>query len=166
MSRRHSFSERLQIKPAAPVTSPIERCQGLLDAAIRFGEIARAGIAKRDFEALETGIARMQAIIVELIESLRPEHGLDQCQRLASLLRILHARLEQAGRERNAAIIDETIDLLGHERGTWDQSQANVREENTAAARLATIPNAAPPFDPALLPRPTGLIAAIVNGHG
>ena len=166
MTRRHSFSERLQVKPAAAATSPIERCQGLLDAAIRFGEIARAGIDKREFEALVTGITRMQAIIVELIQSLRPEQGLDQCQRLASLLRILHARLDQAGRERNAAIIEETIELLRQERGTWDRAQAKVREENEAAARLSATPNATPPFDPALLPRPTGLIAAIVNGHG
>ena len=166
MTRRNSFSERLQVKPAATATTPVERCQGLLDAAIRFGELARAGIEKRDLEALDAGITRMQAILVELIQSLRPEHGLDQCHRLASLLRILHARLDQAGRERNAAIIDETIELLRQERGTWDRAQAKVREENEAAARLQAMPSATPPFDPALLPRPTGLIAAIVNSHG
>jgi flagellar protein FliS len=146
--------------------SPAELRNMLLDGAIRFAEIARAGIDKREWEAVFTGISRTQAILMELINGLRPEHSPELCQRLAALYTYMYTRLMKASNEKDPAIIDEVIDLLRYERQTWDMVQAKLIEENSAAADMRSTPHATPPNDPTLQPRPTSLVGANVSLNG
>jgi flagellar protein FliS len=153
-------------KTKVMTASPAELRQMLLDGAIRFAEMAREGLERQDFEAVYTGVTRCQAILMELINSLRPEHNADLCQRLSALYTYMYTRLIKASSEKNAAIVGEVLDLLRFERDTWNLVQAKLVEENAAAAGMQSTPNAVPPVDPALQPKPNGLVGASVSVRG
>jgi flagellar protein FliS len=154
------------LKTKVTTASPLELRQMLVDGAIRFIESARRGLQAKDYEALYVGVTRCQAILMELINALRPEHNPELCQRLSALYTYMYTRLMKASSERNLEVLDEVLNLLRYERETWDMAQAKLIEENTAAARLQDTPHAAPPRDPALQPRPTDLIGATVSLRG
>ncbi len=116
----------------------------LLDGAIRFAGKGRDGLDRRDFEAAYDGITRTQQILVELINALQPEQAPDLCQRLQGLYTFMHTRLIEASRERQAAIVDEVIQLLTYERETWAMAMQKLAEERGTAAPAP----APPPGDP------------------
>lgn len=153
-------------KTKVMTASPAELRQMLLDGAIRFAETAREGIEKRDHEATYTGISRCQAILMELINGLRPEHDAELCKRLGALYTYMYTRLMKASNDKNAAIIVEVLDLLRYERETWDMLQAKMIDENAAASGMRSTPHATPPVDPTLQPRPTNLVGANVSLRG
>jgi flagellar protein FliS len=159
-------SAKTYFKTKVMTASPSELRNMLLDGAIRFAELAQCGVDKQDFEAVYTGITRCQAILMELINGLRPEHDADLCQRLSALYTYMYTRLIRASSEKNAAIIGEVIDLLRYERETWDMVQAKLSAENAAASDMRDTPMAQPPVDAALQPKPTGLVGANVSLRG
>ncbi len=156
----------MYFKTKVMTASPAELRHMLLDGAIRFTEIARAGMDKNDFEAVFTGISRTQAILMELINGLRPDHDAELCKRLSALYTYMYTRLMQASSTKDPAIIDEVLALLQYERETWNMVQAKLIEENAAAAVMSDTPSAVPPVDPALQPKPTALVGANVSLHG
>lgn len=153
-------------KTKVMTASPGELRQMLLDGAIRFAESARAGLERRDFEVAYVGVTRCQAILMELINGLRPEHDAELCRRLAALYTYMYTRLMKASNEKDATIVDEVLDLLRYERETWEMVQAKLIEENAAAAGMQATPSVAPPVDPTLQPRPNGLVGANVSLRG
>jgi flagellar secretion chaperone FliS len=159
-------SAKTYFKTKVMTASPSELRTMLLDGAIRFAELAQCGVEKQDFESVYTGITRCQAILMELINGLRPEHDAELCQRLSALYTYMYTRLIRASSEKNAAIIGEVIDLLRYERETWDLVQAKLSAENAAASSMRDTPHAAPPVDPTLQPKPKGLIGASVSLRG
>ena len=154
------------LKTKIMTASPLELRQMLVDGAIRFIEVARTGLQRKDYEALYTGVSRCQAILMELINALRPEHDAELCKRLSALYTFMYTRLMKANSERNLEILDEVLNLLRYERETWDLAQAKLIEENAAASRLRDTPHAAPPNDPALQSRPSSLVGASVSLRG
>jgi flagellar protein FliS len=98
---------------------PAELRLMLFDGALRFAEKARRGLEEKDYEAAYEGISRCQQILLELINSLRPEQDPELCQRLSGLYTFLYTRLIDASRQRSAAIVEEVIKLLDYERQTW-----------------------------------------------
>lgn len=159
-------SAKTYFKTKVMTASPSELRQMLLDGAIRFAEMAHVGIEKREYDAVYTGITRCQAILMELINSLRPEHDAELCQRLSALYTYMYTRLIRASSEKNVAIINEVIDLLKYERETWNMVQAKLSAENAAASEMRDTPHAQPPVDPALQPKPSGLVGANVSLRG
>jgi len=133
---------------------------------VRFAEMARSGLEQGDHEAVYTGVTRCQAILMELINGLHPEHDPELCRRLAALYTYMYTRLMKASTEKDVAIVNEVLDLLRYERETWSLLQAKLSEENAAAAGMQSTPAATPPHDPALQPRPTHLVGANVSVHG
>ncbi len=162
----HVTGANAYLKTKVMTASPLELRQMLIDGAIRFAELARAGLQKKDFEALYTGVTRCQAIVMELISALKPEHNPELCQRLSALYTYMYTRLMKVTSERNIEVLDEVLNLLRYERETWDMAQAKLVEENAAAAKLQDTPHASPPVDPALQPRPTNLVGASVSLRG
>lgn len=153
-------------KTKVMTASPTELRQMLLDGAIRFAETAREGLEKRDHEAVYTGISRCQAILMELINGLRPEHDAELCKRLAALYTYMYTRLMKASNDKDPAIVVEVVDLLRYERETWGMLQAKLMDENAAAAAMQSTPHATPPVDPTLQPRATNLVGANVSLRG
>lgn len=166
IAKPSATAHSMYFKTKVMTASPAELRHMLIDGAIRFTEIARAGMEKQDYEAVFTGISRSQAILMELINGLRPDHDAELCKRLSALYTYMYTRLMQASSEKNATIIDEVLALLQYERETWSMVQAKLIEENAAAAAMNETPSAVPPVDPTLQPKPTALVGANVSLHG
>lgn len=100
-------------------SNPVELRLLLLDGAIRFAGQAKEGYGRRDFEAAFEGTSKCQAILTELLCSLRPELDPQLCGRLSALYTFLYRRTVDASLEKSPAILDEVIGLLEYERETW-----------------------------------------------
>lgn len=118
--------------------SPVELRLLLLDGAIRFATQAKDGYERRDFEASYEGTSKCQAILTELMCSLRPEHDPQLCSRLSALYTFLYRRLIDAGLEKSPAIVQEVLGLLEYERETWSMLlQRTVQSEPESAGEPA-----------------------------
>lgn len=126
---------RTQVMTAAP-----EELRLLLfDGAIRFTQMARDGLADQNPERAYEGITRAQAILMELINSLRPEHDPELCQNLSALYTFMYARLVDAGTERDAAMVDEVLELLQFERHTWVMVMDKLIESNRESSEIQSL---------------------------
>jgi flagellar secretion chaperone FliS len=124
--------------------SPAELRLMLLDGAIRFAEQAKTGLAAKDFEACYVGTTRCQAILMELINGLRPEHDPQLCERLSALYTYMYTQMVKASSERKVELIDEVIKLLSYERETWTLLLDQLAQENRAAKSMKSTPAASP----------------------
>jgi flagellar biosynthetic protein FliS len=110
----------------------------LIDGAIRFAEQTKRGYETRNFEMSFDGTTKTQAILMELINALRPEQAPELCQRLTALYTYLYRLLVEASSERDVSKVDEVLTRLRFERETWriaDRFAFNFR--NTRAARTS-----------------------------
>ncbi len=116
----------------------------LIDGAIRFSENAKSGYARKDYEASFEGTTRAQAILLELINALRPEQNPSLCERLTSLYSYMYQRLLEASTEKSELIVDEVLKLLRFERETWVLCMDELARENHAASGVTQMPSASP----------------------
>jgi flagellar protein FliS len=114
-------------------SSPAELRLLLFDGALKFAEQGRQGLADKDYEAAYEGITRCQQILIELINSLEPEHDPELCEKLSGLYTFLYTRLIDAGRHRSAVVVDEVIRLLEYERQTWQMLLEKLAQEKAPA---------------------------------
>lgn len=130
------------LKTQVLTASPAELRLMLFDGAIRFSEQARVAIGDDDFETMFNAITRAQAIVMELITSLDPEHDPALCEKLTSLYTFIYTQMVQASAERDVDRLNEAIKLLRFERETWQmlidklagERTPEVEQENRAAA--------------------------------
>lgn len=125
--------------------SPAELRLMLFDGAIRFAEKARAGLDEKNYEQLHNSITRCQDIVMELINSLRPEYDPDLCDKLTALYVFIYTRLMNAGSRRKIAPLDEALELLRYERDTWAMVLKKLAGENQSASEVKpkpSLPNA------------------------
>ncbi len=116
----------------------------LLEGALRYARQGREGLSIRNYEQSYDGIHRCQNILIELINSLRPEHNPDLCDKLSGLYLFLYRRLMDASLERNASHCDEVIQLLEYEVETWTMLMAKLTAERgggSSAVRLEDVPD-------------------------
>lgn len=99
--------------------SPAELRLLLLDGAIRFAEQTKSGYGAKDYERAYEGTTKCQAILTELLCSLRPESNPDLCARLASLYAFLHRRMVDASTNKDPNVVEEVLAILRFERETW-----------------------------------------------
>jgi flagellar protein FliS len=131
--------------------SPEELRMMLLDGAVRFAERAKEGLQRKDFEQAYDGFSRVQGIVMELLNSLRPEHAPDLCEKLASLYTYIYMELVRSCTERNVERLSAALDLLRYERDTWALALERLGEErrngaatvDDVAAQAAAIRDAA-----------------------
>ncbi|RMD60969.1 MAG: flagellar export chaperone FliS [Planctomycetota bacterium] len=114
--------------------SPEELRLMLLEGAIRFARQGRDGMARKDHEATYQGLSQAKAIIMELINALRPEVNPELCQRMTALYVFMYKRLLEANLEKSVEMIDEVIELLEYERETWVMLMDKLRQEREAEA--------------------------------
>lgn len=124
--------------------SPAELRLMLLDGAIRFCEQARRGYETRDYEMSYEGTTKAQAILMELLNALRPQQAPELCQRLNALYTYLYTQLVTASTTRDLATVDEVLKLLRYERETWSLCIDEMVRENRDASRMTETPAAAP----------------------
>lgn len=121
----------------------------LLEGAVKYARMGRTGLAERNYEKSYEGIHRCQDILIELVNSLRPEHNPELCDRLSGLYMYLYRRLMDASLERNASHCDEVIQLLEYEVETWTLLMAKLMTERTGATaeETTTVEGAPPPAE-------------------
>lgn len=117
----------------------------LIDGAIRFAETAKHGYATKNYEATFEGTTKAQAILMELVNALRPEQSPELCERLSSLYTYMYQRLLEASIEKSEVIVDEVLKLLRFERETWVLCMDELARENHAASGVKSMPCATAP---------------------
>ena len=132
------------LKTKVLTASPAELRLMLIDGAIRFSEQAKRGYESKDFESAFEGTTKAQAILLELINALRPDQAPDLCKRLSALYTFLYTSLVQASTTRDVALVDEVIQLLRFERETWVLCMDEMTRENRSAAGMTSIPSVNP----------------------
>lgn len=122
-------SQNAYLRTMISTASPAELRLMLFDGAIRFGEQARAGLQENNYEKLHNGITKCQDIVMELINSLRPEHDPQLCDKLSALYVFIYTRLMNAGSRREIAPLDEALELIRYERETWAMVLKKLKQD-------------------------------------
>lgn len=118
--------------------SPEELRLLLLDGAIKFARQGREGLASRNYEASYAGISQCRNIILELINTMRPEHDPVLCERIGALYTFLYSELVTASLERDIARLDRVIELIEYERETWAMLMQQLATERAGANPAAS----------------------------
>lgn len=129
-------SKNAYLRTMVSTASPAELRLMLFDGAIRFAEQARAGLNEKNYEQLHNGITRCQDIVMELINSLRPEHDPELCDKLSALYVFIYTRLMNAGSRREIQPLEEALELLRFERETWALLLKKLASENQRAGEV------------------------------
>jgi len=131
-------SANAYLRTKVMTASPAQLRLMLIEGAIRFARQGREGLAEKDFEACYNGFSQAKSIILELINSLRPEIDPDLCSKLSGLYTFMYRRLLEASMEKDPEIADEVIELLEYDRETWvmlmDKLTTEGADPNASAA--------------------------------
>ncbi len=120
--------------------SPEELRLMLLDGAVRFTRQGRDGLVAKNYEIAFNGFSQARNIVMELINSIRPEVNPDLCAKVSGVYTFLYTQLIEAGHERSIPKADKVIQLLEYERETWALLMQQLAAEKGAAANLAAVP--------------------------
>lgn len=123
---------------------PAELRLMLLDGALRFTEQARQGYESKDFEMAYNGTRRAQAILLELVTSLRHDIAPELCKNVAAVYTFLYTSLVKASMTKDISAIDDVLRILRYERETWLLCIDALARENHAASSLRETPTAIP----------------------
>ena len=145
MSSPSNHGSQAYLKTKVMTASPAELRLMLIDGAIRFTEQARRGYETRNFEMAFEGSSRAQAIVIELMNALRPDQAPELCERLSALYTYIYQCLVQAAAMRDLAQYDEALKRLRFERETWVLCMDELAKENQSASAMRAIPTAASP---------------------
>ncbi|MGE3108453.1 MAG: flagellar export chaperone FliS [Phycisphaerales bacterium] len=113
--------------------SPEELRLLLLEGAIRFTRYGREGLARKDYEASYTGFSQARNIVMELINSIKPEVSPELCSKISGVYTFIYTLLIEAGHERNIDKADNAVQLLDYERETWVMLMEKLAAERTGA---------------------------------
>jgi flagellar protein FliS len=121
------------------MTATPEQLQLMLyDGAVRFTEAARSALDRRDLEGVHANVTKAQAIVTELLSSLRPTHGVELCSRLAGLYRHVYRKLIEVGYNHRPESADEALEALRHQRETWSLLLEQMGREKAAGRARGT----------------------------
>lgn len=99
--------------------SPEQLRMLLIEGAIQFMRQGREGLAAKNYERSYEGLTQAKAILMELINALKPEVAPELCARLQGLYVYMYRLLTEGSFEKNLKKIDEAIELMEYERETW-----------------------------------------------
>jgi flagellar protein FliS len=109
--------------------SPEELRLMLLDGAIKFLRQGRDGLERKDHEASYDGLSKCRNILLELMNSVRPDIAPELCSRVTGLYTFMYTRLVEAGFERDVSKADKVLEMLEFERETWVLAMRKAAEE-------------------------------------
>lgn len=119
----------------------------LLEGALQFMRQGRDGLAEKNYEKSFEGLSQAKAIVMELINALKPEVAPDLCNRLQSLYVYIFRLLTEGSFEKDLKKIDEAIELMDFERETWGlliEKLASERKPASAGGVHAALPEGKP----------------------
>lgn len=132
-----SNQSNLYMKTKIMTASPSELRLMLYDGAIKFCHQANRALDKKDYEASYGALMRAQKIVLELSTSLQHEVAPALCQRLSTLYTSIYRLLVDANGNRLDKPVDQAIQLLEHEKDTWQLLMQRAAEGNGQAAENA-----------------------------
>lgn len=145
MAMQNQAGSQAYLRTKVMTASPAELRLMLLDGAIRFAEQAKRGYETKDYESSFEGTTKAQAILLELLNALRPDQSRELCERLGALYTFLYRTLVESSMSRDAAKVEEVITLLRFERETWSMCLDELSRENRSAANLQELPKSVHP---------------------
>ena len=142
MSTQNTANAYLQTRVMS--ASPEELRLMLIEGALKFAIQGRDWLENKDHEQAFTGFSQCRPIILELINTIKPDPDPKLAERVRSLYTFMFAELAQAGYDRDIPRINKVIELLEYERETWvllmDQVAAERGVETKAAGTTAAKP--------------------------
>lgn len=99
--------------------SPAELTLMLYEGAIKFCNIAITAIEKRDYEAANTNIQKVENIITEFQATL--DHKYPVAKDFDSIYSYVQQRLLEANLRKNPEILEEVLEHLRTLRDTWKE---------------------------------------------
>ncbi len=127
MSQNSTASAYLTTK--VMTASPEQLRMMLLEGAVRFAYQAREGLEARDYEKSHSGFSQCRAIVLELINTIRPEPDESLAERVRSLYTYIYSELVESSFGKDVPRLDRAIGLLEFEVETWRQAMAKLNEE-------------------------------------
>ena len=91
----------------------------LYDGAIKFCNMAKLCIEKKDIPGANTNIKKAEAIIEEFLATL--DHKYPVAEDFEKVYNYLHERLVQANLKKDPEILDEVLEHLRTMRDTWKE---------------------------------------------
>jgi len=110
-----------QIKTA----SPEKLLLMLYEGAIRFCETAKTAIQDKDREKAHTYLVKAQAVIAELISSLKMDKNEEVAKNLASLYGFVYSELIDANINQETEKIDNALQIIRTLYETWQEAIEN-----------------------------------------
>lgn len=117
--------------------SPEELRLMLLDGSIRFAYQAKAGLENNDHEQIYLGFSQCRDIVLELLNTIKPEYAPEIAKRVSDLYDFMYRELVRCNSERDLDGLTKIIGLLEYERETWamlieQQSHASTPPAQTS----------------------------------
>jgi flagellar protein FliS len=104
----------------------------LIDGAIKFAQQALSGLENEDHEQTYAGFSQCRDIILELINTIKPEHAPEIAKSVKDLYTYIYGELVKSSINKDQGIVREIISLLEYERETWVLTMERVVEERDA----------------------------------
>jgi flagellar protein FliS len=117
----------------------------LLEGCLRFLREGRDGLASKDYEKSYSGFSQGKAIIIELLNALKPEVAPELCKNLSALYTYMYTTLTEAVHAKDFVRIDEVINLVEFERETWVMLMEKIAAEKAGASPTPPAAAAATP---------------------
>ena len=102
----------------------------LYDGAIKFCNMAKLCIEKKDIPGANTNIKKAEAIIEEFLATL--DHKYPVAEDFEKVYNYLHERLVQANLKKDPEILDEVLEHLRTLRDTWKEVMRTANTPKTA----------------------------------
>lgn len=109
------------------------------DGMVRFLCAAEEALKKRDYEALNSHIQRVQSILSVLSANLRPEVFPSLCKRLSSLYDWFQLRLVTANINEDSSILIEVRNQIGELRDAWLEAERRCRSDQAVSHSPETV---------------------------
>jgi flagellar protein FliS len=140
--KRMALPNQEYLKTKVMTASPEMLTLMLWDGAIRFAEQGKEAINNKEIEGSYKALVRAQRIITELTAGLRHDVDRDLCGKLASLYNFIYRRLVEANLTKNAALVDDALQIMRHQRETWVLLMDKLAKEKAAGAQATVAANA------------------------
>jgi flagellar secretion chaperone FliS len=101
----------------------------LIEGAIKFLTQAKEGLLNKDYELSFNGFSKCRNIILELVNSMRPDVDSSLCRRVGTLYTFMYSQTVEASLDRDITKVDNVLGLLEYERETWLMLMAKLAEE-------------------------------------
>lgn len=110
--------------------SPAQLTLMLYDGAIKFTNIAIAGIEAKDVEKAHNNIRRVERIIAEFRSTLDFKYPV--AQDFDNVYKYLEYRLQQANIHKDKEMLEEVLKHLRTMRGTWEEVMKLAKQKDRA----------------------------------